>query len=151
MELIENVIKGLECCLPMTTRSGFGDCKNCPYDRKITFEGGICECCHELMMDALELVKGQEPEALDAQKQDSDVGCWYDITHNYTLEQVVSALKAQEPVKPTVEHNLAGQPMWCCGNCGTTLFFKFPRQTDDEDQRSEHRFCHYCGRKVKWE
>ena len=49
------------------------------------------------------LSKAQEPEALDAQKQDSDVGCWYDITHNYTLEQVVSALKAQEPRVMTLE------------------------------------------------
>lgn len=60
----EKVIKGLECCLPMTTRNGFADCKNCPYDRKITFEGGICECCHELMSDALELVKAQEPRLM---------------------------------------------------------------------------------------
>lgn len=60
-------------------------------------------------------------------------------------------LKAQEPVKPTIEHNPAGQPMWCCGNCGTTLFFKLPRQTDDENERSQYRFCHYCGKAVKWE
>lgn len=60
MEIDEKVIKGLECCLPMTTRYGYADCKHCPYDRKITLEGGICECCHELMMDALGLVKGQE-------------------------------------------------------------------------------------------
>jgi len=61
VNLREKVIKGLECCLPMTTRNGFGDCKNCPYDREITLEGGVCECCHELMMDALELVNRQEP------------------------------------------------------------------------------------------
>ena len=66
-------------------------------------------------------------------------------------DSVITLLKAQESVKPHVEFNPAGQPMWCCGKCGTTLFFKFPRQTDDEDQRSEHRFCHYCGRAVKWE
>ena len=58
--------------------------------------------------------------------------------------------ETQEPIKPHIEHNLAGQPMWCCGNCGTTLFFKFHRQTDDEDERSQYRFCNYCGRKVKW-
>lgn len=61
MGLREKVIKGFECCLPMTTKDGLGDCKNCPYDRKITLEGGVCECVHELMSDALELVKGQEP------------------------------------------------------------------------------------------
>jgi len=55
--LREKVIKGFECCLPMATRDGQADCKNCPYDRKITLEGGVCECVHELMSDALELVK----------------------------------------------------------------------------------------------
>jgi DNA-directed RNA polymerase subunit RPC12/RpoP len=50
-----------------------------------------------LLADVLALLKAQEPEALDMPKPDSDIGCWYDITNNYTLEQVVSALKAQEP------------------------------------------------------
>lgn len=57
----EKVIKGLECCLPMTTRKGLADCKQCPYDRKITLEGGVTECCHDLMADALALLKEQEP------------------------------------------------------------------------------------------
>lgn len=76
--------------------------------------------------------------------------CVHELTHDAGV-LISELLKAQEPVKPTVEHNPAGQPMWCCGNCGTTLFFKFPRQTDDEDQRSIYGFCNYCGRKVKWE
>ena len=62
MELREKVIKGFECCLPMTTRDGYGDCDNCPYDRPITLEGGVCECVHELMRDALELVQMWERE-----------------------------------------------------------------------------------------
>ena len=53
--------------------------------------------------DALALLKEQEPEALDMPKPDSEIGCWYDITHNYTLEQVVSALKEQEPHVMTLE------------------------------------------------
>lgn len=60
----EKVIKGLECCLPMTRRNGLGDCGKCPYDRKITLEGGITECCHELMLDALALLKAQEPRVM---------------------------------------------------------------------------------------
>lgn len=56
----EKAINGLECCLPMTTRNGLGDCGNCPYDREITLEGGITECCHELMLDVLVLLKAQE-------------------------------------------------------------------------------------------
>lgn len=50
----------MECCLPMTQRNGFGECKTCPYNRKITHEGGILECCHELMSDALALLKEME-------------------------------------------------------------------------------------------
>lgn len=54
--------------------------------------------CHiqEALDMAIEALKAQEPETSDAPKSDSDIGCWYDITHNYTLEQVVSALKAHE-------------------------------------------------------
>ena len=59
---LQKVIKGLECCLPMTTKDGQADCKNCPYDRPITLEGEVCECIHELMMDVLELVKEAESE-----------------------------------------------------------------------------------------
>jgi hypothetical protein len=55
--------------------------------------------CHiqEALKMAIDALKAQKAEAADAPKPDSDIGCWYDITHNYTLEQVVSALKAQEP------------------------------------------------------
>lgn len=61
-EKYKSVIKGFECCLPMTAREGIGDCKNCPYDRKITFEGGVCECCHDLMSDALTLLQAQHDD-----------------------------------------------------------------------------------------
>ena len=60
-------------------------------------------------------------------------------------------LQAQEPIKPCIQFNPAGQPMWCCGNCGTTLFFKFPKQSNDADERKHYRFCCYCGQEVKWE
>ena len=53
----------------------------------------LCDMIDEIIA----LLKAQEHEALDMPKPDSDIGCWYDITHNYTLEQVVNALKEQEP------------------------------------------------------
>ena len=74
----------------------------------------------------------------------------YSQAYNDALDMAIEALKAQEPIKPQARFNPAGQPMWCCGNCGTTLFFRFPRQTDDEDERSIYGFCNYCGRRVKW-
>ena len=94
------------------------------------------------------LEKAQEPEALDAPKPDSDIGCWYDITHNYTLEQVVNALKAQEPVEPrivdTSNSKLYHNDMFknhYCGNCG-----EFLHVVNRKDL-----FCSQCGRAVKWD
>ena len=61
----EKVIKGLECCLPITTKNGFADCNNCPYDRKITLDNWIHDCQHDLMSDALAmLLKAQEPKLI---------------------------------------------------------------------------------------
>ena len=57
----EKVIKGLECCLPMMSPHGFGHCSECPYKRRITLDDGIVGCCGELIYDALELLKEQEP------------------------------------------------------------------------------------------
>ena len=67
-----------------------GDCFSCPYQKEPF-------CHHKLCKDTLELLKAQESETSNEPKPDDDVGCWYDITHKYTLEQVVSALKEQEP------------------------------------------------------
>lgn len=68
------VINGLKCCIPMTTRDGFADCKKCPYDRKITLDGGITECCHDLMVDALALLKAQEPvSVIPAKEKDGEL------------------------------------------------------------------------------
>ena len=62
---------------------------------------GFSSATVKMVEDALDTIEdaldAQKPEAMDAPKPDSDIGCWYDITHNYTLEQVVSALKEQEP------------------------------------------------------
>ena len=97
----EKVIKGLECCTK-------DECECCPYE-DVCFGDDEVELFDRLARDALALLKAQEPEALDMPKPDSDIGCWYDITHNYTLEQVVSALKAQEPRVMTLEK----VKQWC--------------------------------------
>ena len=87
---LKNVIKGLEYHSEGNCFKSEDDEIGCPY-WKDSF------CSQHLCSDALALLKAQEPEAMDAPKPDSDIGCWYDITHNYTLEQVVSALKEQKP------------------------------------------------------
>ena len=61
---------------------------------------------------AIETIKEQKSETSDAPKPDSDIGCWYDITHNYTLEQVVSALNVLEPRVMTLEEALHAPFAW---------------------------------------
>lgn len=91
---VENVVNALEWLLENMV-DPFNDFMLFDYD------GPIVLANKPIIEDTLALLKAQEPEAMDASKPDSDIGCWYDITHNYTLEQVVSALKEQEP--PTSE------------------------------------------------
>lgn len=131
---LEKVIKGLECC----TKSGFGclEYKECPYN-PMRDRG---HCVEALLQDALVLLKAQESEAMDAPKPDSDIGCWYDITHNYTLEQVVSALKAQEPKPPIIKENSYGWKFYYCPSCGKEFY-----------QNIRFNFCEKCGQAVKWE
>lgn len=85
----EKVIKGLERRLECGCMNEDYCNSNCPYL-------GDPRACYGLDEDALTLLKAQMPEVMDAPKPDNDIGCWYDITHNYTLEQVVSALKTRE-------------------------------------------------------
>ena len=49
------VIKGLECCTKFSDRT----CKDCPYQPAIVKIDYLCY--NNLMLDALELLKGQEP------------------------------------------------------------------------------------------
>ena len=139
MQIIEpgKVVSGLKCCT--THPNEYGDCMSddCPYK-------GSTTCCTELMRDALALLKEQEHEALDMPKPDSDIGCWYDITHNYTLEQVVSALKAQEPVKPVLDIDT-----WKCGKCGHTLEHQ-ELLGDNVLFHEQYNYCPQCGKAVKW-
>lgn len=101
--------------------------------------------------DRERVIKGLECCITDGTDCPDDCPYIGDCNRKQLHTDALALLKSQEPIKPQARFNPAGQPMWCCGNCGTTLFFKFPRQTDDEDKRNEHRFCNYCGKKVKWD
>ena len=92
---IEKVIKGLECRLECGCIQEDHCNSDCPYL-------GDPRACFGLDEDTLALLKAQRPEAMDVPKPDNDIGCWYDITHNYTLEQVVNALKSREFCKDAV-------------------------------------------------
>ena len=100
MDKREKVIKGLECCLPMTTRNGLADCEQCPYDRKITLEGGVTECCHDLMADALALLKEQEPRVMTAEDM-------WTLKFNDTviIEQKIPPLLIPAIVRDNIKHD----------------------------------------------
>ena len=133
------VVTGLKCCT--THPNEYGDCmsEDCPYKS--------INCVNHLLQDALALLQAQEPETSDAPKSDNNVGCWYDITHNYTLEQVVSALKAQEPVEPIIDTYWETPSVYDddvkvtenkCGACGAKI--------DKWD-----KYCRACGKAAKWD
>lgn len=60
-----------------------------------------------------------------------------DLHEMYT--NVIYLLKEQEAVKPEREHSGGGTTWWnVCGNCKTAI-------------NPNDKFCHECGRPVKWE
>lgn len=61
------------------------------------------------------------------------------------IDNVISMLKAQEPIKPKVNIDT-----WVCGNCGTRVEHESmigPNAVLAET----FKFCPECGRAVKWD
>ena len=61
-----------------------------------------------------------------------------------TVLEVITMLKAQEPVKPVVDIDT-----WKCGNCGHTLEHQ-ELLGDNVLFHEQYNFCPECGRPVKW-
>lgn len=60
----------------------------------------------------------------------------YELHEMYT--DIISLLKAQEPVKPIPDTSYGARPWWfVCGNCKLSV---------NEDQK----YCPNCGKAVKW-
>jgi len=52
-----------------------------------------------------------------------------------------------EEVVPIMDFD--GRDVWQCGNCHRNIFH--PEGTHaDIDSMNYYRFCHYCGKKIKW-
>lgn len=65
-------------------------------------------------------------------------GAYYD-NNEALLKDLLFLLKTQEPVKPERESSSSGLTWWnICGNCKTAI-------------NPNDKFCHECGRSVKWE
>jgi len=75
--------------------------------------------------------KVQVQSLIDHIKTAVDVDQW-------AKEMAEELLKEQEPVKPERQHS-GGTTWWnVCGNCRTAI-------------NPNDKYCHECGRKVKWE
>ncbi len=63
---------------------------------------------------------------------------------NYTilreaLDMAIAMLKEQEPVEPRIQTSSSGVTWWnVCGNCQTAI-------------NPNDKYCHECGKPVKWE
>jgi hypothetical protein len=65
--------------------------------------------------------------------------CAVEHLNDPLLRDALALLKEQEAVKPEREHSGSGVTWWnVCGNCKTAI-------------NPNDKFCHECGRAVKWE
>lgn len=77
---------------------------------------------------------------------DEDTGCpYYGDGESFECEEqlrkdALALLKAQEPVKPTIDIR-HGKSMWRCGSCATAL----------QPNQMHAKFCFNCGKAVKWD
>lgn len=79
-------------------------------------------------------------------KPDDNIGSWYDITHNYTLEEVMEALKMRRQaywiLSPfqNEEENANDNYNYECSNCGY----------GDVHAKSTHvPYCWHCGAEIE--
>ena len=55
------------------------------------------------------------------------------------LDMAIAMLKEQEPVEPRIQTSSSGVTWWnVCGNCQTAI-------------NPNDKYCHECGKPVKWE
>ena len=67
----------------------------------------------------------------------SDSCCLEDCQENLKAD-AIALLKEQEAIKPEKEHSGSGITWWnVCGNCKTAI-------------NPNDKYCHECGRMVKW-
>lgn len=55
------------------------------------------------------------------------------------LMDVLELLRDQEPIEPIVERVNELDRLYRCGGCGAYVLFR------------KQRYCHACGKKVKWD
>ena len=68
-----------------------------------------------------------------------------DKAEKVTVEEIITMLKAQEPVEPVVDVD-----EWRCGNCGHKLEHQ-ELLGENVLFHEQYSYCSQCGRPVKWE
>lgn len=93
----------------------------------------FCDIIDEIEIETITLLKAQKPETSNALKDDDNIGCWYDITHKYTLEQIINALKASDPRVMTLEEALEAEYVYLDVRLHTSLQCECCILIKDED------------------
>lgn len=117
----EKVINGLETC-----KSTDKTCSDCPYNGEV--------CTISLCDDVLSLLKEQEEE-IENLKQTCQ-----------SMMEGVCLLKEQEAVEPIpffTETGAESPNYVICGHCKSIKAMM--------EKHIKQKYCHECGRKVKWE
>ena len=145
----EKVVKGFKCILNFSERS---DCEQCGYEcRKSMF----LSVPVNLLVDGLTLLKTQELRytprevrnaLIEYGQHDINIKLGEVIRYDpVQVEDILTLLKAQEPVEPRVGHD----GWYRCGNCNNPLA---------SGERVKHfyghpwpKYCEECGRMVKWD
>lgn len=82
--------------------------------------------------DAIDMMKEQDSTINELQNA-------YGYLQKQFFEVQDKLLKEQEAVKPGKEHSSSGVTWWnVCGNCKTAI-------------NPNDKFCHECGKQVRWE
>lgn len=144
----EKVIAGLKCRSKIKPDNR---CERCHYGMML---GNRLGCNYmEICKDALALLEALDvtPEELDRLKlcrHNCKIDCLLE-SYNRVVDERDALLKAQEPVKPTLENGNDGEDIFCCGQCGSAVGFEEFETPVIVTVR--YNYCAECGQAVKWD
>ena len=147
----EKIIRGLEVHSGSNKET---DCEDCPYDNDMITGG---HCIEQLCADALELIKEQRRSLESIVPVNEDVKIYNKRIYCSCGHPVDIRLlfKDKDPVEPEIHmggislrHDDPELTVYC-GACKGEMVHKYAEYPIDVLKRN-YRFCHHCGREVKW-
>lgn len=126
----DKVIKGLECCTKFSDRT----CKDCTYQPAIAKIDYLCY--NNLMLDALELLKEQEPHVLTLEevKDALDTVVWVDRPQieNFSNEYALISLYSRKWGYVNLKFIDGDEARWICEQYGKLWRCWSARPTDEQ-------------------